>query len=118
MEYHWPGNIRELENLIERAVIFADSDVLEADVIRANLQQWEPSGGDIQGLLDKHADYREAVEAFERELIKRAFERSRGHFSNAAKRLGLSRHALRYQMSKLGLQTEELSPWSRPSEEE
>jgi len=118
MDYSWPGNIRELENLIERAVIFANGEVIEADVIRENLVRWKRPSDGIEAFLDQYMDYREAIEAFERELIKRAFERSRGHFSNAAKDLGLSRHALRYQMTKLGLQTEELSPWFRPGEEE
>jgi DNA-binding NtrC family response regulator len=118
MDYHWPGNVRELENLIERAVIFANGDTLEADTIRENLLHWQRPAEGFEGFLEQHGDYKEAVEAFERELIKRAFDWSRGHFSNAAKHLGLSRHALRYQMSKLGLQTDEFSPWSRPGQEE
>jgi DNA-binding NtrC family response regulator len=118
MDYHWPGNIRELENLIERAVIFANGEVIEADTIRQNLVRLERPESGVESLLQQHGGYREAVEAFERELIRRAFEWSKGHFSKAAKHLGLSRHALRYQMSKLGLQTEEFSPWGRSSEEE
>lgn len=118
MDYHWPGNIRELENLIERSVIFANGEVLEAETIRENLLHWQRPSGDLEGFLDHHGDYKGAVDAFECELIKRAFEQSKGHFSNAAKKLGLSRHALRYQMSKLGLQTDEFSPWSHSSGEE
>jgi DNA-binding NtrC family response regulator len=114
MEYHWPGNIRELENLIERAVIFADGDVLDAETVKQNLLHWQRPVRGIEGFLEQHGNYKAAVEAFERELIKEAFDSSKGHFSNAAKFLGLSRHALRYQMSKLGLQAGELSPWSRP----
>jgi len=112
MSYHWPGNIRELENLIERAVIFANSDILDAGVIKQNLLHWQRPTGGVEAFLDQYGNYKDAVDAFERELIKRAFDSSKGHFSNAAKHLGLSRHALRYQMSKLGLQTEEFSPWS------
>ena len=118
MEHDWPGNIRELENLIERAVIFADRDVLDAKTIHENLLRREHSAADVEGLLDQHGSYKDTVEAFEREIIKRAFERSRGHFSNAAKVLKLSRHALRYQISKLGLQADQLSPWSHSGEEE
>jgi DNA-binding NtrC family response regulator len=113
MDYHWPGNIRELENLIERAVIFANGDTLDAQTIRQNMVHWERPVQGIEALLERHGNYKEAVEAFERELIKRAFEWSKGHFSQAAKHLGLSRHALRYQMSKLDLQADEFSPWSR-----
>ncbi len=113
MDYHWPGNIRELENLIERAVIFANSDTLDAKTISQNLLHWERPVQGIEALLEKHGNYKEAVDAFERELIKRAFEWSKGRFSHAAKHLGLSRHALRYQMSKLGLEADEFSPWSR-----
>ena len=112
MSYHWPGNIRELENLIERAVIFANSDILDAGLIKQNLLHWQRPTGGVEAFLDQYGNYKDAVDAFERELIKRAFDSSKGHFSNAAKHLGLSRHALRYQMSKLGLQTEEFSPWS------
>ena len=117
-DYHWPGNIRELENLIERAVIFSNTDVIEAGTIRDNLLQWQRPAGDLEGFLEQHGNYKDAVEAFEQELIKRAFDRSRGHFSNAAKQLRLSRHALRYQMSKLGLQTDQFSPWPRSDEAE
>jgi len=113
MDYHWPGNIRELENLIERAVIFANGDTLDAETISQNMLHWERPVRGIEALLEKHGNYKEAVKAFECELIKRAFEWSKGHFSHAAKYLGLSRHALRYQMSKLGLQADEFSPWSR-----
>jgi DNA-binding NtrC family response regulator len=118
MDYPWPGNIRELENLIERAVIFSSSDILDADTISQNLLQWHRPAGDLEGFFDRHGDYRDAVQAFEKELIKRAFEWSKGHFSRAAKHLGLSRHALRYQITKLGLQPEQFSPWSRSAEEE
>ena len=106
-QYNWPGNIRELENLMERAIIFTTGEVIEEDVIKENLLYWKDSENNIERFLEKYHNYKDAVENFEKKLILKAFEKSKGHFSNAAKELGISRHSLRYQINKLGLKIEE-----------
>ena len=57
----------------------------------------------IDGFIEQHPGFKEAVDAFERMLIERAMNQARGHTQKAADILGISRHALRYQMNKLGI---------------
>lgn len=103
--YPWPGNVRELENLLERIFILEDEneilprhlpDRILRTVSGAQAQPTAPQG-------DDPADYHAATEAFQRELISRAMSAADGNPQEAARRLGLSRHALRHQMIKLGL---------------
>ena len=103
MDYHWPGNIRELENMIERAVILTIGDTIEGDVIERSLETIESAEETNE---NGRVGYREAVRRFEYELITKAIEESKGHISKAAQKLGISRHALRYQMEKVGIKIE------------
>ena len=105
VRYPWPGNVRELENLLERIFILEEEDEilprhLPDRILRtvaAGGQRVEPAPG--QDATDYHA----ATEAFQRGLIARAMTSSGGNQQEAASALGLSRHALRHQMIKLGL---------------
>ena len=99
MNYNWPGNIRELENIIERAVILTRGDTIESEIIEANV---EPENGDVE-ISGYGIGYREEVRRFERGLILRAIEEAGGQYSKAAEKMGISRHSLRYQMAKLGI---------------
>ncbi len=107
MAHPWPGNVRELENVMERAIILTKGTTIEADTIRRSLGATLPAGhgldGFIEGFFSQEDTYTQAVEAFEREVIGRAFEKSEGAFARAAHELGISRHALRYRMQKLGM---------------
>jgi DNA-binding NtrC family response regulator len=110
VEYHWPGNVRELENVLERSLVLARGDELTAEDIRldyAPVRQVQPlngrapqaSAGDPgflpEGLtLDEH----------ERQLIREALRRSGGNKSQAARLLGLTRNALRYRLSAMGIE--------------
>jgi len=97
--YPWPGNVRELENLLERIVILEDEDTicmshLPARIPRESATTTQQAGG---------ADYHGATEAFQRDLIRIALAAAEGNQLEAARRLNLSRHALRHQMLKLDL---------------
>ncbi|MGH9475311.1 MAG: sigma-54-dependent transcriptional regulator [Terriglobales bacterium] len=102
MAANWPGNIRELENIIERAVALADAGELDASDIRLELSPPAPPtpGG---ALLPSGW----TLEQWEREVIKDALQRSGGNKSQAARLLGLSRNALRYRLSTMGEADEE-----------
>jgi len=105
--HSWPGNIRELENVIERAVILTKGQLIEADTVEKSLGPPGVPEHGVNGFIDnffevKHT-YTEAVEAFERKLIQKSLQRSGGAFSKAADQLDISRHALRYRMQKLGM---------------
>jgi two-component system NtrC family response regulator len=95
MERHgWPGNIRELENRIRRAVVMANG----IKVTPADLELASPyTKYEGQGL-------REAREAMERDFIARAMQRNKGNLTKTASDLGISRPSLYDLMDKLGIE--------------
>lgn len=111
-QYPWPGNIRELSNAVERAVILEQSgsiaiECLPHEIIE-NRASW-PGVGDA-GLTADSGTRPESggtlddrLAELERSMIEQALSASDGQFNQAAKVLGLSRHALRYRMQKLGM---------------
>ncbi|HEV8003236.1 MAG TPA: helix-turn-helix domain-containing protein, partial [Planctomycetaceae bacterium] len=94
--YHWPGNIRELQNVIERAVILCDGDVLSVDETWLSSEQPSPpaqSGPFVTSLLDQ-----------ERQLIESALSECQGRVSGAsgaAVRLGIPRSTLESRIRSL-----------------
>ncbi len=99
--YHWPGNVRELRNAIERAVIVETGDRIQADSLPAAVD--EPTAQAVQGGNALPSDLSAAVTSFERDMIERALRRHHGRVNATAEALGISRHALRYRMQKLGM---------------
>ena len=93
-QYAWPGNIRELENRIKRAVVMADG----AKINPLDLEL-ETAKGKYYGLTLK-----EAREAVEKELILKALQRNKGKVTQTADELGISRPTLYELMEKLGIQ--------------
>jgi two-component system, NtrC family, response regulator len=98
--YDWPGNIRELENLIERLVVLAKTDSVGADDLPEALQQELPRYGGVRLDLPPAGIILEEVE---KGLVKEALRRCAGNQSAAARFLGVSRQTLIYRMQKYGL---------------
>lgn len=93
--YHWPGNIRELQHAIERAVILSDGGTLQAgDFLLTPVET--PDGGDVH-----FEDFN--LERVEKTVIRKAIEKYHGNISQAAKELGLTRSALYRRLEKYGL---------------
>ena len=99
--YHWPGNVRELQNIIERACALAKGDVLEAGDIHLDSRPLKVSNGGNNFLPDGLT-----LERWEDEMIRESLRRANGNKSQAARLLGLSRNALRYRLSKIGIADE------------
>jgi DNA-binding NtrC family response regulator len=113
VEFHWPGNIRELENIIERALALSTGTMLDVADIRLDVVPGGPSpaasgtpGAEAAGAAGAFLPPGMTLERWEDEIIKEALRRSNGNKSQAARLLGLSRNAFRYRLSKLGVPDE------------
>src|SRR5713226_5587757 len=98
MEYHWPGNVRELQNIIERGVTLSAATTLDAADIYLDDPVQRPGTATPHVLPPGMT-----LEQWEDETIREALRRANGNKSQAARALGLSRNALRYRLSKLGV---------------
>jgi Nif-specific regulatory protein len=97
MSYHFPGNVRELENAIERAVLACDSNVIHGHHLPPTLQTAEVSGTVTALSLAS------AVDAFERDIIQDALKSTRGNVAKAAKMLDSTERILGYKIRKFGI---------------
>jgi Nif-specific regulatory protein len=95
--YHWPGNARELQNVIERAVLVCDGQVIHGHHLPPTLQTAEASGTVTSLSL---AD---AIAAYEKDLIQDALKSSRGNLSRAARLLRTTDRVFNYKVRKLGI---------------
>jgi DNA-binding NtrC family response regulator len=101
--YSWPGNVRELENTIERSMVLAGGNVLEPDDVRIeNIRQPAAAITQQQALLPEGV----TLEQWEQNMIREAMRRANGNKSQAARLLGLTRNALRYRLSQMGMETD------------
>ena len=101
MNYHWPGNVRELQNIVERACALSRASQLEAADIHIDARPTK-SGNGAPGFLPDGM----TLEQWEDEMVQEALKRANGNKSQAARLLGLSRNALRYRLSKIGIADE------------
>ena len=114
--YTWPGNIRELENVMERSVLFCDAQKLRVEDLPGELRgtagsvapptSGEPASGEglplpSEGGLKEHVKV--AMSRLERDLVSRALKQTSGNVTHAARLLKISRKGLQLKMKELGL---------------
>ncbi|HNQ16404.1 MAG TPA: sigma 54-interacting transcriptional regulator, partial [Pyrinomonadaceae bacterium] len=110
--YYYPGNVRELENIIERAVVIAPTDELTTDCLRPEVQNpdlafellknTEGFSADID--ISRGVNFYDEVKKFEIDLIRRALEQTGGHQSRAARLLGLNATTLNSKIKNYNIQ--------------
>ena len=100
MQYSWPGNVREIENVIERSIVMTTGEKLDADDIRLDMNlRPRPQAGEM-GLPEGMS-----LDAYEQELIRNALKQANNNKSQAARILGLTRNSLRYRLTQMGIES-------------
>jgi DNA-binding NtrC family response regulator len=106
VNYHWPGNIRELENVVERCILFSEGPEIGADNLPDQLVERSssvPTAATMGADASMKDIVKQATAELERDLIVKALEETKGNVTRAAKRLKISRKSLQNKMKEFGL---------------
>jgi len=101
LEYHWPGNVRELENVLERSMVLSNGPVLEASDVKLDVARTSSTSFAAGNFLPDGM----TLDQYEQSIIREALQRANGNKSQAARLLGLTRNALRYRLSQMGIES-------------
>jgi DNA-binding NtrC family response regulator len=108
LRYPWPGNVRELENVIERVLVLSDHDPIGLDDLPEDVRTGRVETSSIQQqVLRREKSLTDAVDEFEREIIRAALQHVEFNQTRAADLLGTTRRILKYRMDKLGIQSDD-----------
>jgi len=108
LDYNWPGNIRQLRNCIERAVVLSESEEVTLDVISEEitskiLQNENLNYTDNIITVPSSLSFRDAKKEFERRYIEECLKQTSGNITQAAGKLGIHRQSLQHKIKELGL---------------
>ena len=101
-DYKWKGNVRELENVIERSIIFCSGDTITPSELPDQLRQSSPSILDLDGIPDG-VGLAETLAAVEKRMIQRAMKLSGNVQTKAASLLGIGKSGLNQKLKKFNL---------------
>jgi DNA-binding NtrC family response regulator len=105
MARDWNGNVRELKNVLESAVVMSRDEVLKADDFPADVA-WKPAGAAGEPAFLAAPDYREAKKQFEVAYIRAKLREHGGNITRTAAAIGLHRQSLQEKLRELGIQAE------------
>ena len=99
MAYDWPGNVRELENVIERSIVLCNGRSTAARTTSSSTRT-------VRGPRSRPTFLPEGMnlDQYEQSIIREALRRADGNKSQAARLLGITRNALRYRLSQMGIE--------------
>jgi len=100
-EYSWPGNLREMKNVVERAAVASAAEEITSEAIPPRIMRPGAAGKDL--LARPPGGLRLTLRATEKEVLLKTLAYTHWNVTQAAKRLGLPRRTVIYRMSKLGL---------------
>jgi DNA-binding NtrC family response regulator len=103
--HNWPGNVRELRNLIERWTILHPGQTITPSELPPEMTGGAGEAAPSVGMLGT-GSIEEVLDRLERQMIEQALAGTEGHRGLAADKLGISRHALKRRMARLGMQEE------------
>ncbi|VAX21731.1 Response regulator of zinc sigma-54-dependent two-component system, partial [hydrothermal vent metagenome] len=102
--YHWKGNVRELENIIERAVVLTTGSLIEPENFPDEVRFFsEQAGQEPVDLPDEGVDLEEVVSCVEKDLLTKALSKTGGKKKEAARLVNLSFRSFRYKLAKYGI---------------
>ena len=102
--YHWPGNIRELENVLERAIVLGAADMLNADSLPESVRRERPTRGpELVDIPEEGLDLEATLDDLERRYLQRALDRTGGVQTKAAELLRMTFRQFRYKLQKHSL---------------
>ena len=100
LEHPWYGNIRELQHVVEKAVILSDGNELQGDMLQ--LTSVASSAESVAGHAETETPFH-TLDEMERSMVKRAIDQCEGNLSQAAAMLGITRQTLYNKMKRYGL---------------
>ncbi|RME50809.1 MAG: sigma-54-dependent Fis family transcriptional regulator [Deltaproteobacteria bacterium] len=112
--YDWPGNIRQLQNVIERALLFAEGETIRPEDLPPEISPVAPEKPTLSEGTSLKEKIRQTTWAVERDLIEEALYATRGNITRAAARLKISRKSLQLKMKEFGLRDRDFS--EKPTE--
>jgi two-component system nitrogen regulation response regulator NtrX len=101
--HSWPGNIRELRNVVERLVILSMGERIEEDTVRRVLAADLPTAEPLHAQALDGENFREATLAFEKAYLERKLRENDFNISRTAEKLGLDRTSIHRKMKQLGI---------------
>jgi DNA-binding NtrC family response regulator len=103
MNYAWKGNVRELENLVQTLVLMSDEEMIGLHHLPASVRGYQSSSLPLLGNIpDGGIKLDDAVEQFERELLRTALDKVKGVKTKAAEMLGIDKNRMKYLCRKYG----------------
>ncbi len=107
MNYKWYGNVRELENTIERAIVLADRENIEIENLPLEIQNFQEEIP-LEPLAEEEYSIKKSSKFLEMSLIKKGLKKTKGNHTHAAKLLEISHRALLYKIKEYGIVEDDL----------